>query len=198
MKKIFLVLIIFFIIFKLTKSKFKINDLLNIYDQPLKPCKENNLMSNGSWDRDGKCSELGGGVHQICIKNIANNAKNFSKETGQSDWSDNRGQDNHCVCLGAWSLYNAKNKNKKNKILKCDAIPKIALSKNYVNKFSEGWNKWNNLEINNQIKDGVESLVDNCYNKNDIKSKNLKKNYCEFAKDVNVLKNSNFYKEICN
>ena len=50
----------------------------------------------------------------------------------------------------------------------------------------------------NQIEDGVESLVDNCYNKDDMKSENLKKNYCEFAKDVKALKNSNLYEKICN
>ena len=170
------------------------NDLLNIYDEPLEPCRENK-MYNGSWDNKGKCSELGGGVHQICVKNIANNAKEFSKITGQSNWSDNRGINNHCVCLGAWSLYNSK-KDNKNKILKCDSIPKVALSKNYVSKFSEGWNKWNGLELSNQIIDGVEGLMNNCY-LNDKKSKNLKKNYCNLAKDVNVLKDRDLYKKLC-
>ena len=84
---------------------------LNIYDEPLKPCRIGN-MKNGSWDKSGKCSEVGGGVHQICIKNISENTPNFSKLTGQTDWS-NRGNDNHCVCLGAWSLYNSKKKTNK-------------------------------------------------------------------------------------
>ena len=35
----------------------------------------------------------------------------------------------------------------KEKILKCEAIPKNALSDNYVSRFSY-WNKWNGLEIN--------------------------------------------------
>ena len=116
---------------------------LNIYDEPLQSCKEGN-MSMGSWDADGKCSETNGGVHQICIENIAHNTKGFSQNTGQSNWSDLRGADNHCVCLGAWSLYNAQkqksvanNGNTRTKVLKCDAIPKIALSKHYVNKFRE-------------------------------------------------------------
>ena len=60
-------------------------------------------MSNGSWDQNRKCSELGGGVHQICVKKISKNAKGFSESTGQSNWSDKRGHNNHCVCLGAWS-----------------------------------------------------------------------------------------------
>ena len=73
-----------------------------------------------------------------------------------------------------------RKKLKKNRILKCDAIPKNALSDNYVNKFSEGWNKWNGLELDNQIKNGVEELVKNCYydNKNNSmykKSQKLKK-----------------------
>ena len=171
------------------------SNMLNIYDEPLKKCQEND-MNNGSWDKDGKCSEIGGGVHQICIKNIANNTSDFSKITGQSNWSENRGNNNHCVCLGAWSLY--KNKNNENKkILKCDAIPKVSLSKRYISKFSEGWNKWNGLEVNGQIKDGIESLIKNCYDNKDNKSQNLKKNYCKLAKNNNDLKNSNYYNDLC-
>lgn len=172
------------------------NELLNIYNEPLKPCGSK-MMSLGSWDSSFKCSEIGGGVHQICIKHISKNAKGFSKETGQSNWSDKRGTDNHCVCLGAWALYSAK-KNKLNKsILKCDAIPKIALSSDYVSKFSEGWNKWNGLELNNQIKEGVESMVNICYKGSDSRSQELKKNYCKFASTVDVLKKSTMYKKMC-
>ena len=171
--------------------------MLNIYDQPLKKCQGSG-MSNGSWDSQGKCSELGGGVHQICIKNIASNTPEFSSKTGQSNWSDNRGNDNHCVCLGAWSLYNAQGDAQNNKVLKCDAIPKASLSTDYVSKFSEGWNKWNGLELNNQIKNGVESLFENCYiSDNDDKSQKLKKNYCEFASQVEGLRNSELYKNRC-
>ena len=120
-------------------------------------------MEYGSWDKQFKCSELDGGVHQICIKNIKKNAPNFSSNTGQSNWSDLKSDNhNHCVCLGAWSLYNNKNKNTKQNILKCDAIPKKSLSDKYVSKFSEGWNKWNGKEVPNQIVDGVNSLVNNC------------------------------------
>ena len=93
-----------------------------------------------------------------------------------------RGKDNHCACLGAWSLYQAqKNKSSSpdsnNKVLKCDAIPKVALSQDYVSKFSEGWNKWNGLELNEQIKDGVEGLIQDCYQpeKNPEESEELKK-----------------------
>ena len=180
------------------KEMFNNQEMLNIYDQPLQPCQGTG-MNYGSWDDNGKCSERGGGVHQICIKNIAKNTKNFSKNTGQSNWSDQRGSDNHCVCLGAWSLYNAQDKNvRKKRVLKCDAIPKIALSKDYVSKFSEGWNKWNGLELTDQIKDGVESLVKNCYNSTDLKSENLKKNYCSFAIEQDILKNSDLYNNLCN
>lgn len=171
------------------------SEMLNIYNKPLQPCGSAS-MTNGSWDSEGKCSELGGGVHQICIKNIANNTRNFSYSTGQSDWSDNRGSNNHCVCLGAWSLYNAKTGTPSN-VLKCDAIPKASLSSQYFSKFSEGWNKWNGLELDNQIKDGVESLVHNC-SKGDIADiEELHKNYCAFAKQVPVLKKSNMYNSFC-
>ena len=206
---------------KKTKKNIKGGEKIkNIYDEDLKTCG-NEKMENGSWGENYKCDELDGGVHQICIKNISKNTNNFSKNTGQSNWSNNRNNDNHCVCLGAWSLYNKKekikeekkkkkNKNKKDKekkkkksrILKCDAIPKNALSDNYIGKFSEGWNKWNGLELNNQIKNGVEELVENCYygDKNNSmykKSQNLKKNYCKFAKKNNVLNNTDLYNKLC-
>ena len=173
-------------------------DMLNIYDEPLQKCGDSK-MYDGSWDNDKKCSELGGGVHQICIKNIAKNTNKFSKTTGQTDWSSDRLNNNHCVCLGAWSLYVAKktrqNKAIKKNILKCDAIPKVSLSESYVSKFSEGWNKWNGIEINNQIKEGVEELVNNCYH--GPKRNVLKKNYCNFASKVGSLSNTDMYNKLC-
>lgn len=185
------------------------NNMLNIYNEPLQNCGDPS-MNTGSWDSEYKCSEKKGGVHQICINQIARNAKNFSYKTGQSKWSNMRGNDNHCVCLGAWSLYNAKNskansKSKKNnshntpnrQVLKCDAIPKISLSDDYVSKFSQGWNKWNGYELDDQIVHGVNSMVNNCYYGNDTKSKNLRNNYCSFGKNVKSLKNSKLYKKLC-
>ena len=41
----------------------------NIYNQRLENCGLQN-MSNGSWDNEKKCSETGGGVHQICTSKI--------------------------------------------------------------------------------------------------------------------------------
>lgn len=177
--------------------------MVNIYDEPLAPCREGN-MSNGSWDSAGKCSELGGGVHQICVKEIATNAKGFSSRTGQSNWSDQRGTANHCVCLGAWSLYNdpentAGRMSNKEKILKCEAIPKNALSDNYVSRFSEGWNKWNGLEINDQIVHGVEKLMENCHHNSvpAAKRNKLRQNYCNFARNHEVLRNRPLYRRHC-
>ena len=80
--------------------------------------------------------------------------------------------------------------------------PKNALSDNYVSKFSEGWNKWNGLELDNQIKNGVEELVKNCYYDNENhnmykKSQKLKKNYCNFAKKHDILNKTNLYNKLC-
>lgn len=199
-----LLLVLGFSVVKLIskKNKEKMSgggeDMLNIYDEPLAACGTPN-MSNGSWDAEGKCSELGGAVHQICVRKIAKNTPGFSQITGQPNWSDKRGEDNHCVCLGAWSLYNAKlnTENKDKNVLKCDAIPKNSLSKDYVSKFSEGWNKWNGLEFDNQILDGVDSLMKNCYKPDSKKSKNLKKNYCKFASEIKSLQDSKTYKSLC-
>ena len=182
--------------------------LLNIYDEPLEPCGTPS-MNSGSWDENGRCSEKDGGVHQICIRQIANTTESFSKVTGQSNWSESRGNDNHCVCLGAWSLYNSKDhlnnnrqssKSKNKKILKCEAIPKMSLSKDYVSKFQEGWNKWNGLELNNQIVNGEESLIDQCYESGEqkkYKMNKLRNNYCNFAKDVTSLRRRETYNRLC-
>lgn len=179
------------------------SNMLNIYNNKLEPCGDDSMIS-GSWDNKKMCSEKDGGVHQICIKNISKNTPKFSSTTGQSNWSDKRNDDNHCVCLGAWSLYNKKNnklkgkKNNKKNILKCDAIPKISLSDNYISKFSEGWNKWNGLELENQIVDGVESMVKDCSKTTEKNKKNLLKNYCKFSKKHKILNNTKFYKSNCN
>ena len=101
---IFIIFFLIFLVLLVVTKEYMQDTLVNIYNEPLQPCGLKN-MSNGSWDSEGKCSELDGGVHQICIKNISRNTPYFSSETGQTNWSDKRGRDNHCVCLGAWSLY---------------------------------------------------------------------------------------------
>ena len=181
--------------------------LKNIYDEDLEPCGDY-TMGSGSWDQSGKCSELTGGVHQICYKNIDNPNLKFSLNTGQGDWSSSRNRNsNHCLCLGAWSLYVAKNKRDKieygDKIqlennIKCSAIPKNSLSKDYVGKFA-GWDKWNGLELGNQTKDGVEELFTQCKKQavSDNQLNSLKNNYCNFAKNIESLKKSQIYKDNC-
>jgi len=135
--------------------KLSQNCKMNIYGEPLKPCKT--TESNGSWDNNGNCSETGGGVHQICMK-VTEERKNFSLDTGQTDWSKDRVGHNHCMCLGAWALYKAKGKGD-NQELVCSAIPEMSLNSEYVNN----WNKWNDNELEHQIIDGVDSLVEQCY-----------------------------------
>ena len=135
----------------------------NIYGRPLKKCRKKHTRKNrGSWDSDGYCSELGGGVHQICF-DVNDETKNFSNATYQSDWSRDRNNHNHCMCLGAWALYKARqNKNQIPKTqgeLLCDAIPETVFNPGYVNT----WNTWNNHELPNQIKAGVKSLYNQCY-----------------------------------
>ena len=76
--------------------------MLNIYGENIQPCRNQNNIDDksGSWDSEGYCSELDGGVHQICF-NVDENTKDFSSQTNQSDWSLNRYGKNHCMCLGA-------------------------------------------------------------------------------------------------
>ena len=143
------------------------NYLKNIYGNKLKKCKTGD--SPGSWDDNGFCSEKDGGVHQICF-DVNNQTMDFSEETYQGDWSENRIGNNHCMCLGAWALYKSKNKGTDNELI-CDAIPDMALDVNYIEK----WNKWNGNELPNQIINGVDSLVKQCYKKNN--SQYLKNKY---------------------
>ena len=147
-------------------------NLKNIYGEPLKKCQKFNDDKSGSWDNGGYCSERGGGVHQICF-DVKDETKDFSSETGQSDWSNERIDKNHCMCLGAWALYKAKNKGTGEELL-CEAIPEMSLSSGYI----DNWNTWNGNELPNQIVDGVNSLMEQCYRKgNESQKKYLKNKY---------------------
>jgi hypothetical protein len=126
----------------------------NIFGNKLIECQPGERYG-GSQLLDGTCSELDGGVHQICVKQIGKGI-NFAKETGQSDWSTNRGSKNHCACLGAWANYVARGHNDKD--LKCESIPSTALSREYISK----WSNWNNVTIDNQYKEGINALYRIC------------------------------------
>ena len=137
------------------------SSLLNIYGDPLEECRTG--TDGGSWDSDGFCSEMDGGVHQICFK-VTPKSKDFSTITGQSDWSVGRVGNNHCMCLGAYALYKARPENYgDNNELVCDSIPEQSLTRTYINN----WNTWNGNEISNQIINGIDSLVLQCFDRAD-------------------------------
>ena len=131
--------------------------LKNIYGEPLKTCKTGD--SPGSWDNEGYCSERDGGVHQICME-VTPERGDFSTQTEQGPWSQDRVGNNHCMCLGAWALYKAKGNGDGNE-LQCDSIPDYSLSPEYITQ----WNTWNGHQLSDQIKNGVDSMVQQCYNK---------------------------------
>lgn len=142
-----------------SKYKYSSMDKVNIYGEPLEECQPGERRG-GSQMQDGTCSELGGGVHQICVKSIGK-GRNFSSTTGQSGWSAERGDKNHCACLGAWANYVAAAKRdgqSNDKTLSCKAIPSTALEKTYI----KNWSKWNDVTINNQIHDGLDELYTQC------------------------------------
>ena len=128
--------------------------LRNVFGQPLAACGEPG-HSRGSWDGEMKCSEQGGGVHQVCTR-MNDKTNTFSTLTGQSDWSRSRHGQNHCLCLGAYALHAAKVGPALD--LKCEAIPDIALTPRYVRH----WSTWNGLELPRQIEEGVHRLVTEC------------------------------------
>lgn len=168
-------------------------DLKNIYGEPLKKCQKYSDDQRGSWDNEGYCSERGGGVHQICF-DVRNESQNFSKNTGQSDWSKERVGKNHCMCLGAWSLYKAKQNNNiiddTDNELNCEAIPEISLSEGYIGN----WNTWNGNELDDQIVDGVNSLMEQCYRKgNESQKKYLKNKYYSLTNSRSEFHNTEVY-----
>ena len=165
MKIIYLLIVIVFVIFSC--SCIEGNDhshptLLNIYGEPLVPCREpGSNDSRGSWNDQGFCDETGGGVHQICLS--VDKVPKFSESTGQGPWSEGRRGRNHCMCLGAWALYKAKQENgdipKTYNELQCESIMDDALDSSYVNN----WNTWNGNELPDQIVHGVNKLKEQCY-----------------------------------
>ena len=183
-KYIFILIIVLFCIFSSCNGEHACNgehtykegqtnighsSLLNIYGEPLQPCrKEGSNDTRGSWT-DGFCDETGGGVHQICLE--VNKTPNFSDKTGQGPWSDERKDKNHCMCLGAWALYKARQEKgdiqKTNNELHCESIMDDALHERYVGN----WNTWNGNELNDQIVQGVNELYKQCHEKGNINQK---------------------------
>lgn len=222
MKKIILILVLMFVLFKNKKKENMIGgtNMVNIYGSKLEKCRRESNSNDmyGSWDSNGYCSELESnrGIHQICLEvSDKKNTANFSNDTGQSNWSkETRLNKNHCMCLGAYSLFKYRQEkeivmfDKKQKLkstsgeLNCKSIRKEALTPKYFNN----WNSWNghekkaNEQGDNIIVSGVESLVNECSQKNDItnqEKENLINNYCNMAKDISILNNTEFYKKTC-
>ena len=75
------------------------------------------------------------------------------------------------MCLGAWALYKARqNQNEivmTDNELQCASIMEDSLSSKYIDK----WNTWNGNEIPNQIVDGVNEIMNQCYGKANTKQK---------------------------
>jgi hypothetical protein len=133
------------------------NVKVNIFGTPLEECRANLADMSGSWQDDGTCSEQVGGIHEICIEQLP---ADFSSETHQPPWSEQRANQRHCVCVGAWSLYMtdaAKHAQQAAAIMPhCKAIPETALTSRYLHN----WKDWNGYPAN--IVKGVGELVERC------------------------------------
>ena len=66
----------------------------------------------------GYCSERVVGLSNMYESNTEGD---FSSQTGQGLWSQDRVGNNHCMCLGAWALYKAKGKGDGNE-LQCESM----------------------------------------------------------------------------
>lgn len=169
--------------------------LKNIYGETLRPCrKKNSNDQRGSWNDKGYCDETGGGVHQICVD--VDKTDKFSKNTGQGNWSDGRKGNNHCMCLGAWSLYKAKQDKKKTtkttNELHCESIMDDAFDEKYVGN----WNTWNGNELSDQIVNGVNHLMDQCYQQGTKKQKrHLQGLYRNLTKDREEFHSTDTYQK---
>ena len=137
----------------------------NLFGTPLEKCKLMNDDNSGSWDMDGYCSDRNydTGVHQICLK-MNNERTDFSKDTYQSDWSRSREGNNHCVCVGAYSLWKskqAKEGSTSDDDVVCHAIPATAIVKHF-----DAWKKWNGHEekydLDETFRIGMQSLYQQC------------------------------------
>tara|TARA_B100001093_G_C26714754_1_gene965131 strand:- start:135 stop:794 length:660 start_codon:yes stop_codon:yes gene_type:complete len=173
------------------KSSFPMNNQVNVYGEKLMAC-EPTQPTEGS-QVNGTCSELGGGVHQICF-GVNDETKSFSEDTGQSSWSEGRKGKNHCMCLGAWALYKARQDAGEiaptSGELKCESIPSVAFSEEYVGK----WNSWNGDELPGQIKNGVVALYNQCKAQANGDTKKLAVLNSYYKK----LRNSGLYKKATN
>ena len=175
------------------------DSMVNIYGEPLEKCRRqnNNSDTRGSWDSQGFCSELGGGVHQICFS-VDENTKDFASDTHQgTNWTLERENKNHCMCIGAWALYKAKQEDGIIGVttdeLQCDAIPKVSLTDTYLNN----WATWNGNELPNQIINGVNDLVDQCYEKaeNDSQKSHLRDLYLDLINNNNSFQGHNLFNQ---
>ena len=93
------------------------------------------------------------------------------------------------MCLGAWALYKAKNKGTDEELI-CEAIPEMSLSSRYV----DNWNTWNGNELDDQIVDGVNSLMEQCYRKgNESQKKYLKNKYYSLTNSRSEFHNTEVY-----
>ena len=132
--------------------------LKNLYGGSLKPCTSGDFK--GSSMEDGKCTENGGGVHQICM-HVDETIQDFAKKTYQRrNWSSGRVGKNHCMCLGAYALYQVENGARRNpaSFVQCDAIPETIFDGSNM----KNWNVWNGYEHDNQIVEGIDSIVLSC------------------------------------
>lgn len=165
---------------------------VNIYGQPLEECRlpsdEAGGAMSGSWMDDGKCTESTGGIHQICIKR-GTLPHNFSMSTYQSsDWSENRVNYSHCICIGAWSTYmteESKHPEETQKITpRCKAIPETVLTKQYMSN----WKHWNGFVAN--VGMGMSELMERCLTIEDEASKcELKKRFMKLNDEEPVVQN---------
>ena len=195
--KFWIFFLLFIILCMLRKDKVERmeNQMMNLYGEPLEPCRDENNSEdlNGSWDDEGRCSELTHGVHQICF-DVNENTKEFSTQTNQNDWSLSRNGKNHCMCLGAWALFKAKQFEnilpETNNELKCESIPDISITDEYINK----WNTWNSHELSDQIIHGVNKMIEQCYEKGNHSQKEvIKHKYLNFVQNKQEFHSTDLY-----
>jgi len=126
---------------------------MNVFGEALQPCRVVAEDEAGSWDSRGFCSEMEGGAHQICLKLPGD----FSSTTKQGLWSNSRADQQHCVCLGAFSNYVSQQTISPDAV-NCKAIPEMALSPALAKK----WKEWNNVSVDKQAEKALEFLRTSC------------------------------------
>ena len=142
----------------------------NVYNDDIQICESGygKNYSMGSMQEDGTCTE-----GRRCTPNMRQKHRQRKGFLGV-DWTirlvDQRGDRAHCVCLGAYANFVAKQKSN-DKTIDCNATPNTVFDPKYVRH----WSNWNDVTLPDQISAGVNDLYTQCREQADVRDRSESK-----------------------